>query len=535
MSSKRFFYSSLGVLVLAVAFAACFQATSRTHAATTTPPANPTIAEQLQSEFADVAARVNPAVVNIDVERPANLPQGYRYFGPGDQIPPEFRQFFNPPFGPGFGGPDFGNPGDDNGGMSAPIRPRGRQGTPRGGKGSGPKSMAAGSGFIVDAEKGYIVTNSHVVKDATHIGVTVFDGTSYDAKLIGYDPRTDVAVIQIPNPKNLTQIDFADSDKVKIGHICLAFGQPEGLKYTVTQGIISATGRSDLGIIGGPGEIAGYESFLQTDAAVNPGNSGGPLTDIYGKVIGMNTAIATAGVAQFGGISFAIPANIIKKVVPQLIEKGEVTYGWIGVSISDLSNEPEETVKKYGDIKGAYVHGVEKGQPAEAAGLKEGDVIVGFAGKPTPDVATLRMLVANAAIGSTQPVDVVRPTDGKTAKETLQIKIAKQPKNLASVTGGSMKTDIGLTVQSVTPDVAEAMGLDPDQKGVVVSDVQQDSRADKAGLEVYDVITQVKYKKDSWPVASSDDFSEALSHIPDNDTFSVLVLRHGGSQLIAIK
>jgi serine protease Do len=535
MRAKRFSYLSLGVLALSVAFAACFQAAGRPAVAAATP-VTPTVAEQLQSEFADVAARVNPAVVNIDVERPANLPQGYRYFGPGDQIPPEFRQFFNPPFGPGFGGPDFGNPGDDNGGgMSAPM-PRGRQGAPKGGKGGGgPKSMAAGSGFIIDAAKGYIVTNAHVAKDATRIGVTVFDGASYEAKLIGYDPRTDVAVIQVPNPKNLQEIAFADSDQVRIGHICLAFGQPEGLKYTVTQGIISATGRSDLGIIGGPGEIAGYESFLQTDAAVNPGNSGGPLTDIYGKVIGMNTAIATAGVAQFGGISFAIPANIIKRVVPQLIEKGEVVYGWIGVSISDLSNESDETAKKYGDIKGAYVHNAESGQPAEAAGIKEGDVIVGFGGKPTPDVATLRMLVANAPIGSSQAVDVVRLTDGKAKKETLQIKIAKQPKNLASVMGGSLKTDIGLTVQTITPDVAEGLGLSADEKGVIVSDVQQDSRADKAGIAVYDVITQVKYKNDSWPIASSDDFSSALSHIPSKDTFTFLVTRHGESHVVAIK
>ncbi len=536
MKARNFLYASTAFLVLAIAFTVGMQLAARqVHAASAPAGVSAPIAEQLQNEFADVAAKVNPTVVNIDVEKPMNQPAyGQWQLGPNMPIPPELRQFFN-----------FPGPGDQGGDQGQDPQPRrGRRPGQGQGQGQPPVMRAAGSGVIIDAKRGYIVTNNHVVKDATKVGVTLIDGSNYEAKVVGTDPMTDLAVVQIDAKEPLTEIELGDASSIKVGHIVLAFGQPEGLKYTVTQGIVSATGRANLGIINEPGTGVGYEDFIQTDAAVNPGNSGGPLTDIHGKLIGINSAIATAGVEQFGGISFAIPISIVRTVVPQLIEHGEVTRGYIGVHIANLSDLagpppqsqlPKVDVDAYGTGgKGVYVADVMPNGPAEKAGLKSGDVITGFAGERTDDTVTLRNDVAAAAVGKAQPIDVVRLTDGKPQKMSFDIEIARQPAQMAAETPGVAKTDIGMVVQTLTPQLAQALGIDENEQGVVVTAVEQDSRAAKAGIQPGDIISQIRYKAQTYDVASAEDLTTVLGKIAKDESFAVRVLREGQYRFVPI-
>ncbi len=517
MKEKRFFFGSIGVLALAIAFAVFSQAAGFQAKAAAQPLASSTAAK-LQDEFAAVAAKVNPTVVNIDVTKPVDMPQGYQFWQwgePGGDIPlpPQFRDFFN----------FRGFPGGQ-------ARPQSR---PK----EAPKAHGVGSGVIIDAKNGYILTNNHVVEKATEIGATLIDGRRYDAKLVGTDPRTDLAVVQI-KAKDLKQIEWGDSDKLKVGHWVLAFGEPEGLKYTVTAGIVSAKGRGDLGIIGAPGGITGYEDFIQTDAAINPGNSGGPLTDIYGRLVGINTAIATKGVPQFMGISFAIPSNIAKRISTELIDKGEVVRGWLGVSIGDLSKQPDKVKQKYGkDTRGIYVASVEPGQPAEKAGIKADDVIVSYDGKKINSVQQLRRLVAETPVNTKVKVEVIRIVDGEPHKLSLDVKIGKQPTDITRVTAGAgvVTTDIGLSVQTLTPDMAVALGLAKDDTGAVVTDVKRGSRAAAADIKSGDVITEVRYKGKAIAVKSADDFGKALSNVPRGESFIITRKRAGVAKFVTIK
>lgn len=324
--------------------------------------------------FVELVEKVTPAVVNISTITTVRIPGNpfRHFFGPPEESP--FGDFFRRFFG------------------DIPDREVKRQ--------------SLGSGFIIDKE-GYIITNNHVVEKAEEIKVKLSEGKEYQARVVGRDPKTDLALIKISSPfKDLPTLPLGDSDKVKVGEWVLAIGNPFGLEHTVTQGIISATGR----VIGaGP-----YDNFLQTDAAINPGNSGGPLINMKGEVIGINTAIIATG----QGIGFAIPSNMAREIVSQLREKGKVVRGWIGVSIQTLT---PELAQAFGlkEAKGALVAEVTAGSPADIAGLKNGDVIVLFDGHEIKDTKDLPRIVSETPVGKTVEVKVIREGKERIFKITV--------------------------------------------------------------------------------------------------------------------
>jgi len=313
--------------------------------------------------FADLVQKVKPAVVNISTTSTVKIPGT------------PFRHFFGPDDGGSFG--DFFNR------FFGEIPDQEL------------KQQSLGSGFIIDKD-GYIITNNHVVDGADEIKVKLADGKEYKAKVVGRDPKTDLALIKISSFfKDLPSLPLGDSDKMRVGDWVLAIGNPFGLEETVTKGIISATGR----VIGsGP-----YDNFLQTDAPINPGNSGGPLINLSGEVIGINSAIIPSG----QGIGFAIPSNMAKKIVPPLKEKGKVTRGWIGVSVQSITPEIAQALGLK-ETQGSLVGEVVPGGPADAAGIKRGDVIVSFDGKEIRKIADLPLLVAETPAGKTVNVKVIR-------------------------------------------------------------------------------------------------------------------------------
>ncbi len=327
--------------------------------------------------FADLAEKVKPAVVNISTEKTVRIPGSpFRHFFGPDESP--FGDFFNRFFG------------------DIPDREL--------------KQQSLGSGFIIDKD-GYIITNNHVVEGADEIKVKLADGREFKAKVIGRDSKTDLALIKISSVfKNLPTLSLGDSDKVRVGDWVLAIGNPFGLEHTVTQGIISASGRA---IGAGP-----YDNFLQTDAPINPGNSGGPLVNLKGEVIGINTAIIAGG----QGIGFAIPSNMAKSVISQLKEKGRVTRGWIGVSIQSLTPEIAYVVGLK-EPKGALVADVVPGGPADYAGIRRGDIIISFDGKTIKDISDLPKIVAQTDIGKMVEMKIIR--QGK--ELTINIKVGEMP------------------------------------------------------------------------------------------------------------
>lgn len=324
--------------------------------------------------FADLAEKVRPAVVNISTVTTVRVPGGpfHQFFGPGEEGP--FGDFFRK---------FFGNIPDQE-----------------------MKQQSLGSGFIVDRD-GYIITNNHVVAGAEEIKVKLADGREFKAKVIGRDPKTDLALIKITTIfENLPTLGLGDSDAIRVGDWVLAVGNPFGLEHTVTQGIISATGR----VIGaGP-----YDNFLQTDAPINPGNSGGPLVNLKGEVIGINTAIIAAG----QGIGFAIPSNLAQRVTSQIKATGKVVRGSIGVSIQSMTPELAQALK-IKEPHGALVSAVVRGGPAEAAGIKRGDVVVSFDGKDIKDASSLPPIVADTSPGKTVDVAVIR--NGKEMRLKLTV------------------------------------------------------------------------------------------------------------------
>ena len=331
---------------------------------------------ELQNAFVEIANIVKPAVVNINTTS--------KNVGPHSYGVPEFREYFGEDYMDRFGPPQ--------------------------------EAQAMGSGFIVDG-KGYVVTNNHVIQGASDISVSLNDGRAYKAKLVGTDNKTDLAVLKIDAGRKLPSVTFGDSDAINVGEWVVAVGNPFGLEQTVTAGIVSAKGRS---IGQGP-----YDDFIQTDAAINPGNSGGPLADIDGNIIGVNTAIFSRS-GGYMGIGFAIPSNMAKKVIKQLIEKGEVVRGWLGIAIGEL--KPDE-MKKRGVSGGVAIADVYRGHPAYEAGILPGDVIVEFDGKKVDSVKELQRLVAGTPIGKSADVVVVR---GSTRK-TLKVEVAKMPDDLSTL------------------------------------------------------------------------------------------------------
>jgi serine protease Do len=439
-----------------------------------------------ESPFVAVVDRALPAVVFIDVRKEVSASNE-----DSDDL---LRRFF----------------GDGN-----------RQQRPR----SRPSS---GSGFIID-NQGHILTNNHVVRDASEIRVTLNDNRQFTAKIVGADPETDVAVIKIEGDR-LPVLPLGDSDQIRVGDWAIAIGNPLGeLKGSVTVGIISARGRSNLNIWGG---TPGFQDFIQTDASINFGNSGGPLCNIRGEVIGVNTAINPSG----QGIGFAIPINLAKHVAEQLVAHGSVQRAMLGVYLAELSPEIADGFGLDKDQRGVLIQNIMKDQPADQAGLKRNDVIVEFDGVEVKDLQKFRLLVAEQKIGRSVPITVLR--DGKPVR--LNVKLAERDTQfLASNTpqgdggnapeAGEATSEAGLTVRAMSrPELTQA-GI---ESGVIVTNIEPGSPAEDAGLEAGDVIEEVGGK----PVSSPEAFQKHIGEAQQGGRHAVLLInRNGNTQFVPLR
>ncbi len=396
--------------------------------------------------FADLAEKLKPCVVNISTTKTI---RGGGFRSPFGQGTPFERYFGRDDFFERF----FGD---------IPQREF--------------KQKSLGSGFIISAD-GYIFTNNHVVEQADKILVKLSDGKEYEAKVIGKDAKTDIALIKIKPSDSLPVAEIGDSDKLRVGDWVMAIGNPFGLEQTVTAGIVSAKGR----VIGaGP-----YDNFIQTDASINPGNSGGPLFNMEGKVIGINTAI----VAQGQGIGFAIPISMAKTILPDLKAKGKVTRGWLGISVQDITEDIAKNMKLK-DRSGALISDVFKGDPADKAGLKSGDIITEINGKKVKDTHELLMMIAAFRVGETVKIKILR--DGQEKEVSLAVAERKEQAEIAAA--GESGQAFGMVVQEITPEIAKHLGLST-KKGVIVVDVQEGSTADEVGIQPQDIILQVNKVK----------------------------------------
>jgi len=359
------------------------------------------------------------------------------------------------------------------------------------------RDKSLGSGFIISRD-GYIVTNDHVVRDAELIQVKLSNDKVYDAKIVGGDQKSDIAVIKI-NASGLPVAVLGDSDKLEVGQWAIAIGNPFGLDRTMTVGVISATGRSNMG-------IETYENFIQTDASINPGNSGGPLLNIYGEVVGINTAIVAAG----QGIGFAIPVNMAKPIFSQLIQKGNVSRGWMGVTIQPVT---EDLARSFGlkQAKGALVNDIMKGGPAEKGGIRQGDVIISFNGTEVKDPSHLQRLVAETGIGRQIRVTVFR--DGKALDLGLTLTSSDMAPRQHSATEGSepqgRADQLGLVVD------------DSEDEGTVVVDVSRNSPAAEAGMRRGDLIVSVNRTR----IAGAADYRRVIQQVRPGNTLTILVRR----------
>ncbi len=435
---------------------------------------------KLSDALADVAEAVRPAVVNISTTSVVTREEN------------PYGDFFNDPFFRHF----FGE-------QPAPGQKRKF------------KSSALGSGVIV-TEDGYILTNNHVVKGAEEIKVILYDKREFKGKVVGTDPRTDLAVVKI-DAKNLPTLSFGDSGKLKAGDIVLAIGNPFGLNQTITMGIVSAVGRSNIG-------LSDFEDFIQTDAAINPGNSGGALVNGSGELVGINTAIfSTSG--GYMGIGFAIPSDMAKSVMDSIVKHGKVIRGWLGVSIQNLT---PELAKSLGikETEGALIAGVDKGSPADKAGLKRGDLVTGMSGKKIADVTSLRNMVASMAPGTKVDFKIIR--GGKELTITATLGEYKEKRVIKKTEYDNVLK--GVTVQELTPSLRDRLNLPEDMAGVVVTDLSSDSPA-QGILQVKDVIEEVDRK----PIQSAQEYEEIVSKIGKLDTVLLLIYRDGGSAYITIQ
>ncbi|MEO5377744.1 MAG: DegQ family serine endoprotease [Magnetococcus sp. DMHC-6] len=385
------------------------------------------------------------------------------------------------------------------------------------------KSRSLGSGVIID-DDGYILTNNHVVEDASEILVRLSDEREFSAKLVGRDVKTDLALIRIDAHAKLPKANLGDSDKAEVGSWVVAIGNPFGLEATVTAGIISARGR----IIGsGP-----YDNFLQTDAAINPGNSGGPLFNLDGEVIGINTAIFSRSGGSMG-IGFAIPVNMAKTIVGQLKEHGHVTRGWLGVRIQLVTPELAQALG-LGDRQGALVASVEAKSPAAQAGVMPGDVIINFNHKPVGRMNELPTLVAATRVGERVPMVIIR--NGKQLEVTVVIAQLEE-KNRSSISDDEKQGGedgvrlLGLDVRGLTPAWRERLNLDDAINGVVVADVDETGAGREAGIRTGDVISEINRKS----IQSLADFDKATQGLNKGQTLLMLIIREGDPLFLALQ
>jgi serine protease Do len=452
--------------------------------------------------FADLAARLLPAVVNISSEQTIKSDQPESPGADIPQFPPgsPFEEFFK----------DFL---DRNKGQldQAPRH-----------------ATSLGSGFIVDPS-GLIVTNNHVIADADEITVTLQDNTNFKAEVVGRDTKVDIALLRIKPKKPLPSVKFGDSDGTRVGDWVLAIGNPFGLGGTVTAGILSARARE---INAGP-----YDDFLQTDAPINRGNSGGPMFNMSGEVIGINTAIYSPSGGSIG-IGFAIPSNLAKPVVEQLRLYGHVRRGWLGVNIQSVTDEIAESLG-LDKPRGALIASVREGGPAQVAGIQPGDVVLTFDGKPVTDMRRLPRIVAETPIDKTVKVVVWR----KRKERVFEVKVGElKDEQQAALTPnkpahpaeppGTVKT-LGLSLANLTPDLRKRFSLSGDSAGVVVIDVAKDSAASQKGMRAGDVIVEVAQEDVKTPA----DISEKIAAAKKAGRKSVLLLvdRQGDLRFVALR
>jgi serine protease Do len=474
---KRFLLAPVLVSVL-VGAGYGISKTVKTPDAVATPPSKSSEVPMVPANFSELAEKVRPGVVNIQVVKKVKNVA----FGSGEN---PFGE--NSPFGDFFG-PYF-----------------------QGNRSPAPEQRGVGSGFIMSSD-GYILTNNHVVEDADQIKVKLADGKEYNGKIVGRDPKTDLAVVKIDGAKDLHPLALGNSDDLKVGSWVVAVGSPFGLEQTVTAGIVSAKGR----VIGsGP-----YDNFIQTDASINPGNSGGPLINTKGEVVGINTAI----VAEGKGIGFAIPVNMAKDVAPQLEEKGHVTRGWLGVSIQEMT---PELAKSFGlkDDKGALVAQVIPGSPAEKAGIEQGDVILGFDGKAIAESKDLPQIVASTPVGKSVDVKIWR--NGKALDQ--QVKVSEMEENVEVSRTSSHNKTLGIAVQNLTPEMARRLRLQS-ETGVVVTRVEPGSPAADAGIQTGDIIREVNRK----PVKDANDLVQTIEQAKDQNSILLLVQRGQNNMFAAV-
>jgi serine protease Do len=442
--------------------------------------------------FAPVVQKALPAVVGVVSEVRATNTRERGQRNTPRNLPPGFEDFFD-----FFGGSPFGGP--------EPPRRGGGQ----------------GSGVIV-TDDGYILTNNHVVEGATSVKVVLGDRREMDAKVVGTDPRTDLAVLKINSSGRLPMLRISDSGKVQVGDVALAIGNPFGLSQTVTMGIVSATGRRE-GLT--PGN---YEDFIQTDAAINPGNSGGALINSAGDLIGINTAILSrSGGNQ--GIGFAIPANMARAVMDQLVKTGKVVRGYMGAGIQDITPDLARAFKLESP-RGAAITQVEAGSPASQAGLQRGDVVTAINGQQVEDASQLRLLVSQNAPGTAITLDVVRDGQPRQIKVTLtSLPETGGPTSEGSgpLEGGTESALSGVTVDQLTPEIRQSLRLDSEVEGVVVTQVEPGSGASEAGLRRGDVILQVDRKD----VKTVREFEQAL---PKGKTPVLLLVSRGGGTIFLV-
>lgn len=440
--------------------------------------------------FASVARKVSPSVVFIQVESKvaSNITQFSFPFGHGSPFGNDdlFKRFFGDQF------PDI---------------PQGKR-----------RTIGQGSGFVFSAKDGflsgktYILTNNHVIENADKIRAKFQDGREFEAKIIGRDPQSDIAVLEI-KASGLPALSFSDSSQLEVGEWVVAIGNPFGLSHTLTVGVVSAKGRTSVG-------INDYEDFIQTDAAINPGNSGGPLVNLDGKVVGINTAIFSRS-GGYMGISFAIPSNLAKEIANQLIKNGEVTRGFLGIVIQQITPE----LAKSFNVKpgqGIIVSQVSEDSPAKKAGLRQGDVIIKFRGKPVKEIGRFRNQVALVPPGSREQLVILR--DGKRKKLSITIGKLSKKNKLAAAGPAQSTVEIGLSVQTLTPQLAKQFNAKLGE-GVVVTEVQPGSIAAMGGIKTGMVILQVNQK----PVNSATEFKLAVKK-SSNEKRVLLLARNGNVQ-----
>jgi serine protease Do len=449
------------------------------------PQDNEALLKQISKGFSNIAKTATPAVVYIEsqIEEKNELPLTKK--GPFESP----FDYFNDDFFNRF----FGFPFENK-------------------KQSKKAETVRGSGFFVSKD-GYIVTNNHVVELASKVTVTLSDGKKMSASVVGTDPKTDLAVIKIDGD-NYAFLTFGDSDALGVGDWAIAIGNPFGLQATVTVGVISAKGRNQL-------HIADFEDFIQTDAAINPGNSGGPLLNIDSKVIGVNTAIVS-GSGGYMGIGFAIPSNMTKQIMNQLIKTGQVTRGFLGVTLQPVDADLASFYKLQA-VQGALITDIVKGSPADAAGLKQEDIILSYNNVIVENLSTFRNFVAMLSPGTKLKLKVMR--DGK--EIDLIVTVQKLPEEVTGPNTPLQK--LGLAVQELTTELAQKLGVE--SKGVVITEVTPGSPAAQAALKAGSVIVAVNRQK----VSNMTEFTAAMNEAAKNDCVLLMVRQNDAIRFIALR